>query len=696
MRPSSRKKVAWIVTLSIVVASGVYWQCASINNNNLLGADVRLSLSTARNVKSDDASAADDGDEDIVPLVLATQTKTTTPTSRDNLKFCTFSSLGATGGGSRLRLRVEHPCAGPLYDAFAGRLHAFADNKTRFGRHWGRRVFAIPATKTVLFVGNPHTRLLAQVLACQHYHDDDDDASEEEDDVSTTTVTRNLIQQVTKLSQGAVRITFKNNATLLTVTNPSALFETNWSTKLAEQLNLTSLQHDVDALVLGLVDDRCTENILASNATTSATTTCTTAPTVSDWQAELRADTPLAFASSFTLNNQLTAQVALQDLRQQQGLKNQTALIFGRRYIGELQTECASGSKKNVGDCMDKTRGARCTGTAGGHVDLLAFDVAEFLHGTLGNGTDAFPAVPAPLELRSFQQEQVDQDYFFCRSPVIAAPHDIFSDTTNIDYQCQGPRYEAYGKALEHFVQTQRQPLPSRWAIPAHGRVLFFGNSHVKLVGKALACQQMEAGQLESINLLRTLGAAQMKFTNNATLVMLVNSFVPYSRDWLALLETELEMTLDSFDAVVYGYMNHCDGDNAFGRAMQEISNSRPDVDCLNIPAPNLIDLAAVYSKPIAFIQMLDGSRTSETQWLVNKLPSLHRDNISLLNGRQYRHKIGQECFSPIRLHVSDCAVDPVAVHASHTCSGPLGGTADLVAWDVVDFLHVHLGSDNT
>jgi murein tripeptide amidase MpaA len=64
-------------------------------------------------------------------------------------------------------LTIEFQCAGAEYDRFATNLRAFAENTTLHTETWGRRAFPLPAHKSVLFLGNSHTRQTAKALVCQ-------------------------------------------------------------------------------------------------------------------------------------------------------------------------------------------------------------------------------------------------------------------------------------------------------------------------------------------------------------------------------------------------------------------------------------------------------------------------------------------------------------------------------------------------
>ena len=90
--------------------------------------------------------------------------------------------------------------------------------------------------------------------------------------------------------------------------------------------------------------------------------------------------------------------------------------------------------------------------------------------------------------------------------------------------------------------------------------------------------------------------------------------------------------------------------------------------------------------------------RDRDTPAMLREIEALQaeRPNVTIqaLSARRYLDEWGVECLSPARATVSDCGEriiegDNIEVLSTgHACMGPSGGTADLLSWDVSEFLH--------
>ena len=81
----------------------------------------------------------------------------------------------------------------------------------------------------------------------------------------------------------------------------------------------------------------------------------------------------------------------------------------------------------------------------------------------------------------------------------------------DIWYQCRGRNYAAFAEELQAFVDKKYNKRPDEWGylprtwghrvspVPANATVLFFGNSHTRQQGLALACQ-MGKDQIEDLH----------------------------------------------------------------------------------------------------------------------------------------------------------------------------------------------------
>jgi hypothetical protein len=132
---------------------------------------------------------------------------------------------------------------------------------------------------------------------------------------------------------------------------------------------------------------------------------------------------------------------------------------------------------------------------------------------------------------------------------------------------------------------------------------------------------------------------------------------------------------------------------------MIHLSEIMPDVDCLNIPAPHLTQIALQYDGPIIrvtmFVDHSENEQSNDLTWEeINNLRLQHnRTNIRFVHGTRYIHEMNRECRGLDRLGSSDCGVEKFGT--THVCTGPHGGHADLIAFDVIERLYEVLEEDN-
>lgn len=301
--------------------------------------------------------------------------KTSGSASKDELKKCkgqltgseamdcamntaqTFCTAGKIGND----LKVPFPCAGPEYDKFGNALKSFADDPSTHGDSWGRRSFGLPSHKMILMLGNADTQQVAHSMACQH-------ASGQEANHKIQTVQAPLASDST-----AQKITFTNNASLVILTDDRVAEETDAASLAAAIQRETGYAVDqYDGMIWGLFHD-C--GAVAANCPN------TTQPA---FDAASRVFTgPMLFISMMA-DARSTQALAIRDAIREYRSAGRRNLWFisGRRYISKLKLEGATIYGNGDADNVPKTGryGHRCTGDAGGHADLLAFDVTEFLY----------------------------------------------------------------------------------------------------------------------------------------------------------------------------------------------------------------------------------------------------------------------------------------------------------------------------
>eukprot|EP00977_Amphora_coffeiformis_P027205 scaffold34595_cov160-Amphora_coffeaeformis.AAC.15 len=291
-------------------------------------------------------------------------------------------------------------------------------------------------------------------------------------------------------------------------------------------------------------------------------------------------------------------------------------------------------------------------------------------------------------------------DFNFCTAPYVLMRDS--NRTVDIPYQCDGPYYRSFISHLRAFsddMVTQGEQSfdwGHRTTLPANRKYLFLGNSHTRQTAMALLCQ-LNVRNTESLEQKNLAMARRYDLDNGAQVYLVVNSYVVHSPKWVGLLEKQVGVNLTDFDAVVLGLFNTCNSDvnTTFTKEMKEMTDEDAGVDCMNQEGPSLKNVAAVYPGPLLYVSMFATYRYytySQDKEDASKLRS--RSNLLYLDGRQYIRMDGmEECGSPKRDELSDCANDEDARRHQHRCVGKFGGHPDLIAWDVVEFLYRHVSA---
>ena len=298
--------------------------------------------------------------------------KTSGSASKDEIKKCKGKLTGSDAMDCAMNevqsfctapvisqdLKVPFPCAGAEYDTFGTALKAFADDPATHGDSWGRRGYGLPAHKMILMLGNADTQQVAHSVACQH---------------AGSAAKVQSVQAPITADKTAQKITLTNNATLVILTDDKVSQATDpASLAKAIQQETGYTVDQFDGMIWGLFHD-C--GAVAANCPNTTQPAFDAASQVFDG--------PMLFISMMA------------DARSQQALAIRDAIreyrsagrrnlwfISGRRYISKLKLEGATIYGNGDADNVPKTGryGHRCTGPLGGHADLLAFDVTEFLY----------------------------------------------------------------------------------------------------------------------------------------------------------------------------------------------------------------------------------------------------------------------------------------------------------------------------
>ena len=289
------------------------------------------------------------------------------------LRFCTekviyFDKLQ--------QLPMHYQCMGAHYDEFTQAMHLLANT---LPEPMGRRDFPVASNRNVLVMGNSHTRQMINALVCQYKNE----VVHYEDVVGSTSTGESWM------------VRFTNNSTILSLTNNAIPYSPKWP-----ELIKTILGRPVrffDGIVLGKFnsyEESLGTNFLATmtealkNVPGNVDFSNTTPPTLRDVANVYQG--PVVYVSMF-------ARYGISALTQNREFINTVnndtrhhlSTIDGRKYIDKLKMECGANRLNSTGLCYEdsdknvspKANGMhRCTGSKGGHPDLIAWEVAEKLN----------------------------------------------------------------------------------------------------------------------------------------------------------------------------------------------------------------------------------------------------------------------------------------------------------------------------
>jgi hypothetical protein len=299
-----------------------------------------------------------------------------------DLHFCTRSSI--TVENTSVSEFVSYFCTGEKYNFFSEKLNNFVSNSTSC---WGRRSFPIPANKTVLVIGNSHTRQVLQALLCQY---------------KAELLNLDRIPDAEGGYGNAYRAAFRNGATLYGLSNVALVYSKKW-VQLIESFVLENRKLDsIDAIVLGTfngVGDSINTAFgrIMSNMTKfmgpDINFETNEPPSLSTVLKKFRG--PIIFVGMFAGDHRhKRTKEAIQLVKHLQQRDNVVALD-ARKYV-DILGECATDSSAPGGICYgkgDDTNGSRpaismhrCGGKNGGHADLIAWDVIEEVNRLLTPG----------------------------------------------------------------------------------------------------------------------------------------------------------------------------------------------------------------------------------------------------------------------------------------------------------------------
>jgi uncharacterized protein YfiM (DUF2279 family) len=597
-------------------------------------------------------------------------------------------------------LIISYQCQGPKYEAFSQQLTDYMTNTSIHSSTWGRRPFPFPANKSVFIFGNSHTRQTTISILCQY---------------------QDQLKVLKPRLSGAEGFTaeFKNGAIAECLINNYALYGHNWKDLIEDEIGKPLASFD--AILLGKFNrlkDSQNSTFMKRMEEISKTNPDVdflhTRPPGLKQVAAVYDGNIVAFGMfSDKIKAEQEARIMAQDEAElhKNGRMN-VRYIYGRKFVDILGVEGGSMNRMGVGDSHEVTTAHRCNGVHGGHPDLMAWEVIEKANelmeneernGSFSDGKaktqalndDSQPDSSIVVVNEKSNNIEDENDALLplriCQDPTIDTDPD---DPLIMNYQCQGPKYEAFSQQLTDYMTNTsihsstwgRRPFP----FPANKSVFIFGNSHTRQTAISILCQYQD-----QLKVLKPRKSGDEGFTaefeNGAIAECLINNYALYGHNWKDLIEDEIGKPLASFDAILLGKFNHLkDSQNStFMKQMEEISKTNPDVDFFNIRPPGLKQVAAVYDGNIVAFGMFSDKikAEQEARIMARDEAELHKNgrmNVRYIYGRKFVDILGVEGGSMNRMGVGDSH----EVTTAHRCNGVHGGHPDLMSWEVLENLY--------
>ena len=287
-----------------------------------------------------------------------------------------------------LGIPLWYQCTGEPYDDFMNKVFQLILERYQKDQkeQWGRRPAILPLSvhnKSILIMGNSHTRQMAASLLCQYR-----DLIQDQKELVVMTDPRHV----------AVSFQFIHNVTITVIANHPFVYSQQWVHNLERDI-LNHPLSDLDAIVLGKFNGYQQ----SQNSTFLASTLeyqeqfphqkidFAHIPPPRIQEVASAYNGPLVWVGMFALYNEQRHQEALRMIRnlRKDGRTNLHS-VDGRKYIKRLGDECSSNIGNMVSTCQTDRKawsysnGHRCVGDKGGEPDLIAWDVVETLHEIFG------------------------------------------------------------------------------------------------------------------------------------------------------------------------------------------------------------------------------------------------------------------------------------------------------------------------
>ena len=235
--------------------------------------------------------------------------------------------------------------------------------------------------------------------------------------------------------------------------------------------------------------------------------------------------------------------------------------------------------------------------------------------------------------------------------------------------------------------------------LPAYRRVLFLGNAHVQQIAAALVGQQATTNNnIVRIDLLHAeTQTIRVTLANEAVVVLLNDARILVSDDWQDIIAEDLAhdpelQALTDFDALILGLFNDC--------AVQLKSQAYECESMTDIMFRQIADIFPV-ERPILFVSEMAATRSDESTVVRDLIryyrEVMHRKTMWFIAGRRYISKVSSmEGAAPhtvgnATLLTHDAINSGGTARSMPRCQGAYGGHADLLAFDVTEFLYNQL-----
>lgn len=301
--------------------------------------------------------------------------------------FCTKRSfpipLPDDPGRETYKFGIEYWCNGTEYEQFGELFQDFLVNQnsnTSNGKvfpqtqqrstQWGRYAVPLPAGRSVLCMGNSHTKQTVHELICQFSHQ--------------TKAFRRYHNKI-------YSVEFDNNSSLTLVYNSPIEAALNWTAKLESMIHRPL--ESFDAILLGQFNSASRdiqnttfyrEMMNLSRQDADVDFGKVEPPDLLRVAQAFSDRGPIVFASNYDKGKFVRAQ-QIADAMDQHPKAHTMRHVVARHYIPHLNhNECGTDDREGVGTCRASARGAhRCVGPNGGYPTLAAYDVQDHLFSLL-------------------------------------------------------------------------------------------------------------------------------------------------------------------------------------------------------------------------------------------------------------------------------------------------------------------------